>query len=165
MFKKVLPVFVVLSFIVAAFAATAGVASAAGINLPANAMTIATTAFGREGFFSKNKAFAGDVSVSKFPRSDVRGLTNIRFLRQILALEPAAKMKAGDKIAGPAYAFFDLNKRQLAMFKDKLLHIYFLKAGTSTWKPLSTFLTNGKSGERATARVVGDGWYALGEAK
>ena len=91
MFKKVLPVFVVLSFIVAAIGATAGVAFAAGINLPANATTISSTAFGREGFFSHNAAFAGDVAVSKFTPRDVRGLSGVKFIRQILALEPAAK--------------------------------------------------------------------------
>ena len=110
MFKKVLPVFVVLSFIVAAIGATAGVAFAAGKNIPADAITSAKTAFGMEGFYSHNTAFAGDVAVSKFTPRDVRGLSGVKFIRQILALEPAANMKKGDKLAGPAYAFFDLTK-------------------------------------------------------
>jgi hypothetical protein len=162
MFKKVLPVFVVLSFIVAAIGATAGVAFAAGINLPANATTISSTAFGREGFFSHNAAFAGDVAVSKFTPRDVRGLSGVKFIRQILALEPAANMKKGDKLAGPAYAFFDLTKGLVKAFRDKALKIYYLSPKSNTWTALRTSLINGKNGERAAARVMGDGWYALG---
>jgi hypothetical protein len=162
MFKKVLPVLVTLSFMVAAVGATAGVAFAAGVNVPENATTSSSTAFGMEGFYSHNAAFSGDVAVSKFIPADVRGLTDVKFIRQILALEPAAGIKQGDKLAAPAYAYFDLSKGQAELFQDKSLQVYYFNPKSTTWVPLRTILTNGMSGERATARVMGYGWYALG---
>ena len=164
MFKKVLPVIVVLSFIVAAGAATAGVAFAAGNNVPAGAMVSSSDIFGREGFFSHNGNFAKDVVVSKFLPSDVRGKSGVDFIRQILALEPAVKTSKGDKLAGPAYVYFDLSRSQVRQFQDKLLQIYYLSPKSKTWKALRTDLITG-TGDRAAAMVMGYGWYALGMPK
>lgn len=124
-----------------------------------------TVQVGKMGAFVANSYYTGHLKVSQKSHEPATGKDRLFPLEKMVDVRfKDLKGKTITHINGTWYVFYNLTNKEMKLFKEKKISIFYYDPWPKKWKECYTWKVN-RTDNRVACRIVNFGLYGLGKRK